>query len=166
MFIVGYATAEEIDALEERGYEIEAADKFGCVAPYTAEENGFEAQGFFVRGEGYLMTKPEPGPSGTQAVAIFIDAAVYDMLKEDLFTKEQLPALAAQYAIESETPALNSLSVSQWTARKMRLINHGNALREEANNFKYCSHKYTDGSDARYSTGNGEKTCVCGNKWD
>jgi len=93
MFVVGFATAAEIAELEANGFEIEDATKFGCVATYTASQGpadeAVEPEGFLVRGDGYLMTKPEPGPDGTQAIAVFLSAALYEVL---LQLKEEEPS--------------------------------------------------------------------------
>lgn len=139
MFVVGFATAVEIADLQDQGFEVEDAPE-GCVGPSVEE-----------RSEGYLLTKPEPGPNGTKAVSIFLDAALYDVLL-------QLKG--------DEVPEPNSLNVVDWDARRLRLLNKGNALRADGADFKYCNHKHRDGSDARYPTGNGESACICGNKWD
>lgn len=151
MFVLGFATADEIKKLEELGWDIEAASKFGVVAPYTADEANVEDQGFFVRGDGYLLTKPEPGPDETQAIAVFVDASLYRVL------------IAAK---GSKTLGLNSLNVEAFMKRRGKLQLQAVALRAEGENFKYCSHKNPDGSDARYPIGNGETACACGNKWD
>lgn len=163
MFVLGFATAAEIEKLEELGWDVEAAEKFGVVAPYTAEEGAVEDQGFFVRGDGYLMTKPEPGPDKTQAIAVFVDASVFDVLEPELFSAEQISMLANA---PEEAPAPNSLSVTEWTKRRDALRTKASAMVADAEHFKYCSHKYEDDRDARYPTGNGETACICGNKWD
>lgn len=151
MYIVGFVTADEAAALAERGYEVEDASNYGLVSPSTAERATSDLRGPH---ESYLMAKPEPGPDCTQAVAIFVDASVYDVLKADFFTKSLM------------YDQRNGLDVVAWKARQAKLKMHANRLLEEAENFKYCSHKNPDGSDARYPTGNGETACICGNKWD
>lgn len=139
MFIVGFATAVEIAHLQDQGFEVEDAPA-GCVGPSIEE-----------RGEGFLLAKPEPGPRGTRAVAIFLDAALYDIVAQ--LEKDKL--------LER-----NSLDVAAFVERRRHLLEQANVLRVEAEKHQYCNHKYSDGRDARYPTGNGETACICGNKWD
>jgi len=68
MFVVGYATTKEIADLEAKEFEVEDVPA-RCVAP---DGSGTE--------EGYLLTKPKPGPSGTRAIAVFLDATLHEAL--------------------------------------------------------------------------------------
>lgn len=157
MFVVGYATREECAALEQKGYEIEDATKFGMVAPFTADEGNVEDQGFLIRSQGYLMTKPEPGPNGTQAVAVFLDASLHGLLME----------ARELHAVDSllDVPA-DKLNVEAFVKRKQELITLARETIRDAEDFKHCNHKNPDGTDARYPIGNGELACICGNRWD
>lgn len=140
MYFVGFATAVEIEELRERGFDVEDAPVH-CVGPEGAE------------GEGYLLTKPEPGPNGTKAISIFLDAALYDVL-------------VAQQDSEYFNASAGSLDVVQFTRRKNELQEDAYVALTNANDTKYCSHKNPDGSDARYATGGGARACICGEKWD
>lgn len=166
MFIVGFVTADEAAALSERGYEVEDASNYGLVSDSPATKGVTYTKPGTNGRESYLMAQPEPGPACTQAIAVFVDASVYDTLKADLFTAEQIPALAAKFDSEATPVANNSLDVETWLKRRDYLRTKASLLLSEAENFKYCSHKNPDGSDARYPIGNGERGCGCGNKWD
>jgi len=160
MFVVGYATAEEIADLEAKEFEVEDVPA-RCVAPDGDE-----------REEGYLLTKPQPGPSGTRAIAVFIDMSVHKALIGYLVRREvsnnasEILKSLRHWKKIFVKPNLNSLSVVAYTARRDQLREDAEALRADAENSKYCNHKNEDGSDARYPIGNGELGCICGNKWD
>lgn len=66
MFVVGFATEDEITILKREEWEVEDATKFGKVVDTV---------------DGSLMLPPEPSPSNTRAVAVFVDASVYDVLR-------------------------------------------------------------------------------------
>ncbi len=159
MFIVGFATAGEISELEKQGFEIEDANQYGLVSASSERRDGDE--GLTGRSQ-YLLAKPESGPSDTRAVVVFIDEALYDVLPV-LATLLDKPL----WQVQKEAKArLGGLSVRAFESRKRRLRGIADAVRGDAENFKYCSHKNDDGSDARYPIGNGELGCICGNKWD
>jgi hypothetical protein len=62
------------------------------------------------------------------------------------------------------TPTLN---VEQFIERRELMITAGRSLIRMGEDFRNCTHKNTDGSDARFSAGsNGELLCICGNRWD
>lgn len=69
MFVVGFATRDEISQLEQDGYDVEDAAKFGRVVGSVHDS---------------LMRAPDEGPSETRAVAVFVDTAVYDVLTSEL----------------------------------------------------------------------------------
>lgn len=150
MYIVGFVTADEAAVLADSGYEVEDASNYGLVSPFTEHRLGDDFQPGTPH-DSYLMAKPEAGPDGTQAVAVFIDASVYRVL------------VAAKGSITLQPGSLN---VAKFIARRDRLRARAAAQITEGEDFKYCSHKNPNGSDARYPTGNGETACVCGNKWD
>lgn len=145
MFVVGFATAVEIVDLKDQGFEVEDAPA-GCVGPSVEE-----------CGEGYLLAKPEAGPNGTKAVAVFLDAALHDVLLELLSVGDFMTTI--------HVPD-DKLDVEAFVARKQKLVTFAREMLADAEDFKHCSHKNPDGSDARYPTGNGETACICGNKWD
>ncbi len=144
MFVVGFATAVEIADLKDQGFAVEDAPRH-CIGPEGPE------------GEGYLLTQPEPGPAGTKAVAVFLDAALHDLLLE----VQRVGDFAGSLRIPD-----GGLNVEDFVARKQALVTFAREMIADAENFKYCNHKNPDGSDARYPTGGGETACVCGNKWD
>lgn len=68
MFVVGFATEDEIADLLKAGYDIEEAKKFGRVVGHEADA---------------LILPPIPSPSGTQAIAIFLDASVAEVVNNN-----------------------------------------------------------------------------------
>jgi hypothetical protein len=162
MYVIGYATAEEIADLEAKEFEVEDVPA-RCIAPVGDEME-----------EGYLLTKPESGPSGTRAIAVFLEMSVYKALIN--YIVRHNVHLNASVLLKNlqhwkrifVKPNFNSLSVAAYTARRDQLREDAEALRADAEDFRYCSHKNPDGGDARYFVegGMGARSCVCGNKWD
>lgn len=66
MFVVGFATEDEIATLLKSGYDVEEAKGYGRVV--GPEGNT-------------LMLPPKPSPSGTRAVAIFLDASLNEVVR-------------------------------------------------------------------------------------
>jgi hypothetical protein len=166
MYIVGFATAVEIADLEDQGLAVEDASYYGLVSPRTTDRSDGDAAG--TGRDSYLMAKPEPGPDGTKAITVFLDAALYDVMcvLRAFYDNPDRKDHPLWHAYKEAKARLGGLSVRGFVSRKNRLICIAQALRAEAEDHKYCSHKNTDGSDARYPTGNGELACICGNKWD
>lgn len=64
-------------------------------------------------------------------------------------------------------PPTATLNVEQFVERRQLYSETGKAMLRKAEDFRHCTHKNADGSDARFSAGsNGELLCVCGNRWD
>lgn len=88
MFVIGFATADEIAILKREEWEVEDATRFSKVVD---------------RVDGSLMLPPEPSPSNTQAVAIFVDASVFDVLRP-----RNLMAGDSHLDLEYKTKRLNA----------------------------------------------------------
>jgi hypothetical protein len=166
MFVVGFATAAEITRLEARGFEVQEAP-YGLVSPYSSDETATEPH--LTSRDRYLLANPE---AGTKAVAVFLDAALHDVVL--CWVVRKYTEMAANSVLNNlgwierifNKPSPNSLNVHEYIARREQLRADANVIRADAEDFNYCSHKNPDGSDARYPTGNGETACICGNKWD
>lgn len=65
MYVVGFATEEEIKILQEQDWDVEDARRFGKV----------------VGKEGDSLTLPPEHPK-TKAVVVFVDASIYDLLRD------------------------------------------------------------------------------------
>lgn len=65
MFVVGFATEDEIATLLKAGYDVEEAKGFGRVVGRESDS---------------LMLPPAPSPSNTRAVAIFLDTSLAEVV--------------------------------------------------------------------------------------
>jgi hypothetical protein len=62
MFVVGFATKEEIEELEKRGWEVEPAEKYNLIGD----------------SDPYLMEAPKS--EDTKAIVIWVDSSVFDVM--------------------------------------------------------------------------------------
>jgi hypothetical protein len=160
MHLVGYATKDEILKLEHEGFVVEDAEFYQGVVGRNGEGVS----------EGYLLPRKEPNEEGTRAVVVQAKFSVFSMLIKcvvDRWSEDGTKThLVYQHFSAIRLPKVGSLTAQAFVARRNKMRVAAEELRADAENFKYCSHKNSDGSDARYPIGNGELACDCGNKWD
>lgn len=185
MFVVGFATHEEVLELEKAGWEVEDARKFGRLVGPEANT---------------LMTEPTPGPAGTRAVVVFVDAAVRDVLGrelegEDIQTvgnlerHEPLPEPVCNCGTTTEGhPNFGSkshegycqislkqhgfpylpLNVFDWATEDVAIQMEIEKLQEKRQRHRArCTHKMPGGSDVRRPCGGDETWCdTCKQQFD
>lgn len=73
MYVVGYATEQEVKELQAMDWDVEDARRYGQLMSEDDDS---------------MITPPDASsPSGTRCVVVFVDAGVFDCLRSDWYAK-------------------------------------------------------------------------------
>lgn len=76
---------------------------------------------------------------------------------------EQVLKKMSELVLEQKSARFN---VEEFARRKKLYTEVAELILRMVEDYSQCTHKYPDGTDARYSVAGGEMHCVCGNRWD